>query len=109
MIWFAQLKDKITKKQYYNYTQDDYYYEMSKYIEPTEISNKYLDYLSEKLKYLIESLEKRDPTNKVFNKSMILKMPFENHNSTLRGYLRYTVQPSSPTLISQSNLKVKLP
>jgi hypothetical protein len=106
MIWFAQLKEKITKKQYYNYTQDDFYYDMNKYIEPTEVSNKYLDYLSEKLKYLIENYEKRDPTNKVFNKLMILKMPFENHNSSLRGYLRYAVQPTSPTLISQSILKV---
>jgi len=106
MIWFAQLKEKITKKQYYNYTQDDYYYDMNKYIESTEVSNKYLDYLSEKLKYLIESLEKRDPTKKIFNRSMILKMPFENHNSTLRANLRYAVQPTSSTLISQSNLKV---
>jgi hypothetical protein len=106
MIWFAQLKDKIKKKQYYNYTMEDYYLNIKKYIDKDETSNKYLDYLSGRIKYLITSLGNRDPTNQVFNKQQILKMPFENHDKALQADLEYTVQPSSDPIIKQSELKV---
>ena len=106
MIWYAQLKDKINKKQYYNYTLDDYYLDIKKYIDKNETSNKYLDFLATKLKYLIQSLESRDPSKQILNQQIILKMPFDNHNKSLQAELRYATNPSSPPLIQQSELKV---
>ena len=106
MIWYVQLKDKIKKKQYYNYTADDYYINIKKYIDKTEINNPYLKYLANKLKYLIEDLLKRDPNNTVYNQLSILRMPFENHNRSLKGELQNAVEPSSSPLIKKSNLKV---
>lgn len=106
LIWFAQLKDKITKKQYYNYTADDYYINIHKYIDADETSNPYLTKLGTLYKYLVEDFINRNNGSNTFNQLDILKMPYENHNSIVKNQLKNAVQPSSPPLINQSELRV---
>ena len=106
LIWFAQLKDKINKKQYYNYTMDDFYINIHKYIDADETSNPYLTELGNLYKYLVEELMNRNDGTNTFNELDILKMPYENHNSITKNKLHNAVQPSSPPLIVQSELKV---
>jgi hypothetical protein len=106
LIWFAQLKDKLNKKQYYNYTADDYYINIHKYIDADETSNPYLTKLGTLYKYLVEDFINRNNGSNTFNQLDILKMPYENHNQTVRKELQNAVQPFSPPLITQSELKV---
>jgi hypothetical protein len=106
LIWFAQLRDKLNKKQYYNYTNDDYFINIHKYIDADETSNPYLTELGNLYKYLVKDLMNRNDGTNTFNELDILKMPYENHNSTVKNKLHNAVQPSSPPLIVQSELKV---
>jgi len=106
LIWFAQLKDKIEKKQYYNYTADDYYINIHKYIDSDETSNPYLTKLGNLYKYLVEDFTNRNNGTNTFNQLDILKMPYENHNINIRKQLQHAVKPSSVPLITQSELKV---
>jgi hypothetical protein len=85
---------------------DDYYLNIKKYIDKSETNNKYLDYLSGRIKYLITNFTNRDPKHQAFNKQQILKMPFENHDLALQADLKYAVMPSSIPIIKQSELKV---
>ena len=39
MMWIARLQDKVNKKQYYNYTLDDYYIDINKYTSLIEDVN----------------------------------------------------------------------
>jgi hypothetical protein len=106
MIWYAQLKDKINKKQYYNYTADDYYINIRKYIDSDETSNRYLTQLGYLYRYLVSDLLNRNNGTNVYNQLDILKMPYENHSKSVRHKLNVAVYPSSPPLITQSELKV---
>jgi hypothetical protein len=102
MIWYAQLKDKINKKQYYNYTADDYYINIQKYIDADEISNPYLTELGILYKYLVEDLLNRNDGTNVYNELDILKMPYANHNKSVKHKLDVAVFPKSTPLITQS-------
>jgi hypothetical protein len=108
MIWFAQLKDKQIKKQYYNYTADDYYININKYRDPDETNNVYFDYLKNVNKYYIRSYLGRNTGNVTtdFTDLDILRMPFDNYTLSLRNQLKNVVQPKSDTLIISSELKV---
>ena len=108
LIWFAQLKDKQTKQQYYNYTADDYYINIGKYIDSDETDNVYLDKAKQTNKYLINSLMSRNTGNITtdFNELNILKMPFENYDLSVQSRLIEAVQPKSDPLIIKSELRV---
>ena len=106
MVWFAQLKDKVDKKQYYNYTNNDYYYNINKYVDADETDNAYLRELAKLYKYLVNDLMARNNGSTIFNPLEILKMPPENHNSTTLRKLKYAAYPKSPPLILNSELKV---
>jgi hypothetical protein len=108
MIWFAQLKDKQNKKQYYNYTADDYYININKYTDPDETSSVYFDTLKTNNKYMINSFMGRNTGNVTtdFTELEILRMPFDNYNKSLKNKLISGVQPKTDPLIASSELKV---
>jgi len=108
MIWFAQLKDKQNKKQYYNYTADDYYININKYTDPDETSSVYFDTLKTNNKYMINSFMGRNTGNVTtdFTELEILRMPFDNYNKSLKNKLIAGVQPKTDPLIASSELKV---
>jgi len=108
MVWFAQLKDKINKKQYYNYTSDDYYLDINKYIDSDQINNPYLTQLAIDYAPFINKLLARNVTANIqpFNKLNILKMPFANLSKREQKRLRYVVQPSQIPIIKNTSLMV---
>ena len=124
MVWFAQLKDKVDKKQYYNYTSDDYYLDINKYIDSDETNNPYLTQLAIDYAPFINKLLARNITANVtanvmanvtanvttnvqpFNKLNILKMPFANLSKIEQKRLRYIVQPSQIPIIKNTSLMV---
>ena len=108
LIWFAQLQDKQNKKQYYNYTADDYYIDINKYRDPDETNNVYFNKLKESNKYYISSWMGRNTGNVTtdFTELEILRMPFENYNLSLKNQLINAVQPKTAPLIAKSELKV---
>jgi hypothetical protein len=107
MLWYAQTLSNINKNEYYNYTLDDYYLEINKYIEADQISNPYLTEASKILKHLINKLLSRNTsTNTVYNKLDITKMPYENYSKYDRLRLSNSVKPKSNPLIKQTELKV---
>jgi hypothetical protein len=108
LIWFAQLKDKQNKKQYYNYTADDYYIDIHKYSDPDETNNVYFNYLKQKNKYMINAYMSRNTGNVItdFKELDVLRMPFENYTKGLQNQLIYSVKPHSDPLIASSELKV---
>jgi hypothetical protein len=108
LIWFAQLKDKQNKKQYYNYTADDYYIEINKYTDPDETNNVYFNTLKHKNKYIIDAYMARNTGNVKtdFTELDILRMPFSNYTKGLQNKLINAVQPQSDPLIASSELRV---
>jgi hypothetical protein len=106
MIWVAQFKKYLDKKQYYNYTIDDFYLEIEKYIDKDETDNKYLREMERLQKHFINSLLQRNKNSNTFSKMDILKMPYENHNISTRLKLQQAVSPSSRPIILNSELKV---
>ena len=101
MMWFARLKDKVDKKQYYNYTLDDYYIDINKYPALDETSNKYFDLIKTKYPYIIDQL-----VNDNITEQQVLCMPFANYDQNIQNDLINAVIPSQTPIISSSELKV---
>jgi hypothetical protein len=101
MMWFARLKDKVDKKQYYNYTLDDYYIDINKYSALDETSNKYFDLIKTKYPYIINNL-----VNDEITEQQVLCMPFQNYDQNIQNELINAVIPSQVPIISSSELKV---
>jgi hypothetical protein len=101
MMWFARLKDKVDKKQYYNYTLDDYYIDINKYSALDETSNKYFDLIKTKYPYIINNLVNDEITEK-----QVLCMPFQNYDQNIQNDLINAVIPSQTPIISSSELRV---
>jgi len=101
MIWFARLKDKVNKKQYYNYTLDDYYIDINKYSALDETSNKYFDLIKTKYPYILDNFVNANITEK-----QVLCMPFENYDKNIQNDLINAVIPSQTPIITSSELKV---
>jgi len=115
MLWFAQLKDKQNKKQYYNYTTSDYYLDINKYIDSDETDNPYLRQLTIDYAPLINNLLARNSANTSSNISSnvepftalnILKMPFANLSKIEQKRLKYIVEPSQIPIIKNTKLMV---
>ena len=101
MLWVAKLKDKVDKKQYYNYTLDDYYIDINKYTSLDETSNKYFDLIKTKYPYILEHFVNANITEK-----QVLCMPFENYDKNVQNDLINAVIPSQTPIITSSELKV---
>ena len=101
MLWIAKLKDKVDKKQYYNYTLDDYYININKYTSLDETSNKYFDLIKTKYPYILEHFVNANITEK-----QVLCMPFENYDKNVQNDLINAVIPSQTPIITSSELKV---
>ena len=101
MLWVAKLKDKVDKKQYYNYTLDDYYIDINKYTSLDETSNKYFDLIKTKYPYILEHFVNANITEK-----QVLCMPFENYDKNVQNDLINAVIPSQVPIITSSELKV---
>jgi len=101
MMWIARLQDKVNKKQYYNYTLDDYYIDINKYTSLDETSNKYFDLIKTKYPYILDHFVNANITEK-----QVLCMPFENYDQNIQNDLINAVIPSQTPIISSSELRV---
>ena len=101
MMWIARLQDKVNKKQYYNYTLDDYYIDINKYTSLDETSNKYFDLIKTKYPYILDHYVNANITEK-----QVLCMPFQNYDQNIQNDLINAVVPSQVPIISSSELKV---
>jgi hypothetical protein len=101
LIWFAQLKENIDLKQYYNYTSEPYYLNIKKYIDKDEIDNKYLSALEVLDKFMLNKLTKLE-----FDKLTILKRNYDSLSKDVQSQLQIAVKPSQIPIIKKSELKV---
>ena len=101
LIWFAQLKENIDLKQYYNYTSEPYYLNINKYIDKDETDNKYLSALEVLDKHLLIKF-----TNLGIDKLTILKRNYDSLSKDVQSQLKIAVKPSQIPIIKKSELKV---
>jgi hypothetical protein len=101
LIWFAQLKENIDLKQYYNYTSEPYYLNINKYIDKDETDNKYLSALEVLDKHLLIKF-----TNLGIDKLTILKRNYDSLSKDVQSQLQIAVKPSQIPIIKKSELKV---